>query len=261
MNRDFRIYGHRGAPKEHPENTLGGFAAALNAGCNALELDVHLSRDGYVVVAHDDSGARMAKTEATIQRTSWNEVSRWNVAEGFAGAGTNEGTETTAHPPLLEDVLDAFPNTPISVDLKDETPALSLAVLRVLSRAAPAARDNVSLTSFHQRAFRRLHEEGYRGPLGMGPVDVVRLWSLPTALLGNLRGRAVQVPMSQYGIVFASARFIEKAHALGCRVDFWVVNDAETARALFTLGADGIVTDDARPLGDTASLRRLHHPS
>lgn len=246
LNRGFRLYGHRGAPKEHPENTLGGFAAALNAGCNALELDVHLSRDGYVVVAHDDTGTRMAKNESALAKTSWNEISRWNVALGFAGA--DETSEAEAHPPLLSDVLDSFPGVPISVDLKDDSPALVLAVLRVLAHAAAATREVVSLTSFHQRVLRRLRDEGYRGPLGMGPGDILRLWSLPVALLGDLRGRAAQVPMDQYGIVFASSRFIEKAHALSCRVDFWVINDTATAQTLIALGADGIVTDDARQL-------------
>ena len=245
LNRPFRLYGHRGAPKEYPENTLAGFAAAIAAGCNALELDVHLSLDGYVVVAHDETGRRMANVDQRIQATPWHTVARWNVAHGFAPL---DGPEVKVHPPLLSDVLDAFPQVAMSVDLKTDTPALATATLQVLERAPADRRERVSLTSFHQRMFRYLRARGYTGPLGMGPLDVLRLWALPVASLNDLRGRAAQVPMAQYGIEFATARFIDKAHALGCRVDFWVVNDTATARKLLAIGADGLVTDDARKL-------------
>lgn len=243
VTRDFRVYGHRGAPKEHPENTWGACKAALAAGCNALELDVHLSLDGYVVVAHDDSAERMAKLSRRIRTSPWHEVARWNVARGFTS-----DPEASAHPPLLEDIIDAFGHVPISVDLKDRTPALAAATVKVLARAKAVARRLVSLTSFHQGMFGALRKQAYDGPLGMGPTDVLRLWSLPLAMLGDLRGRAAQVPTSYQGIELATERFVRKAHALACRVDYWVVNDADLACSLIAMGADGIVTDDVRPL-------------
>lgn len=242
--RDFRLYGHRGAPKEHPENTFAGFEAALEAGCNALELDVHLSRDGYVVVCHDEHGERMAGVPACVRDCTWQEVSRWNVAHGFAG-----GPGRVSSAPLLEEVIDAFGHVPISVDLKSDAPALTHAVLRLLARATPTARAHVSLTSFHRRPFQVLSARGYSGPLGMGPSDVLRLWALPVAALRDLRGRAAQVPVAAHGVRFASKRFIDKVHALGARVDFWVINDAALAQSLIDMGADGLVTDDARTLG------------
>ena len=78
-----RLYGHRGARGRCPENTLLSFAAALEDGANALEMDVRRTKDGVVVVFHDDDGLRMAGAPARVDASTYAEVQRWDLGRGF----------------------------------------------------------------------------------------------------------------------------------------------------------------------------------
>ncbi|HWQ29275.1 MAG TPA: glycerophosphodiester phosphodiesterase family protein, partial [Dehalococcoidia bacterium] len=79
----FRLYAHRGAARERPENTICAFERALELGADALELDVHATRDGTLVVAHDPDGRRMAGVASVIRETSLADVQAWDVGHGF----------------------------------------------------------------------------------------------------------------------------------------------------------------------------------
>src|SRR5207245_7758006 len=68
-----RLYAHRGAAAELPENTLPGFERALQVGADALEMDVHRTRDGVIVVSHDPDGARCCGVAQAIVATDWAE--------------------------------------------------------------------------------------------------------------------------------------------------------------------------------------------
>jgi glycerophosphoryl diester phosphodiesterase len=75
---------------------------------------------------------------------------------------------------------------------------------------------------------------------------VAALYFLPKSLLRtfNFAGRAAQIPVRKYMIQLDEQSLIDKCHALGIRVDYWVVNDQETAQRLVNLGADGVMSDD-----------------
>lgn len=69
-----RLYAHRGAAVELPENTLEAFRRALDVGANAIETDCHVTRDGHVVLAHDATGARLAGVPRAIADFTLDEV-------------------------------------------------------------------------------------------------------------------------------------------------------------------------------------------
>jgi len=213
-----RIYAHRGASREHPENTMPAFRRALELGADALETDVHVTSDGTLVTSHDPDGARIFGVQRRIADCRFEEVRAWGV-------------------PSLQEVVESFPGVPINVDLK--VPASDLAV-DLLHRLEAAAR--VTLASFQSSTLRRVRALGYRGPTSLGRSEVVRLVSLPAAAQrGPLAppGRAAQLPLT-----LAQAWVIRRCHALGLRVDYWTVNEPALARSLAALGADGIMTDD-----------------
>ena len=113
------LYAHRGAAAELPENTLPSFARALELGADALELDVHATKDGVVVVSHDPDGARLCGVAAAIHEVSFAEVSRWDAGHGFVDArGGRPHAGRGIGMPRLLDVLRAFPGVPLNVDLK-----------------------------------------------------------------------------------------------------------------------------------------------
>src|SRR2546430_12707964 len=94
-----RVYAHRGASRELPENTMPAFRRAIELGADALETDVHATADGVLVAAHDPDGARVFGMHRRIADCRWDEVRAWGAAS-------------------LEEVVLAFPGVPVNVDLQ-----------------------------------------------------------------------------------------------------------------------------------------------
>jgi glycerophosphoryl diester phosphodiesterase len=140
------VFAHRGGAAIGPENTIPAFDRGLAAGADGLELDVHLSRDGIVVVHHDSrldrtttaSGALAARTAAELAEID--ATSRFNPLEPTAGV------------PTLDGVLRRYPSVKIIVELKQGTPGLARAVVEVVRRADATGR--VCVASFSLRAMR-----------------------------------------------------------------------------------------------------------
>jgi glycerophosphoryl diester phosphodiesterase len=216
------LFAHRGAAAVEPENTMRSFRRALELGADALETDLHMTRDGVIVAAHDPDGQRRAGVPAGIRDVTFAELSTWDVGGG-------------ARIPSLEEMITELPGVPINVDVKQREPDMVPTLLALLARLR--AEHRVLVTSFSTRTVRRLRH-GYRGRVGCGRGDVLALLTIP-ALCPARRGDAAQLPVQ-----LGQRWIIERAHARGLRVDFWTVNDAATARRLLDLGADGIMTDD-----------------
>jgi glycerophosphoryl diester phosphodiesterase len=216
--RPVRIYAHRGASLELPENTMTAFRRAVDLGADALETDVHATADGVLVTSHDPDGARIFGKPRRIADCRLEEVRSWGV-------------------PSLEEMVLAFPGLPINVDLKVPVAELAVPLLRRLQ-----VEERVTLASFSSATLRRVRALGYRGPTSLGRSEVARLVSLPAAAQrGPLAppGKAAQLPLS-----LAQPWVIRRCHALGLRVDYWTVNEPALARGLVEMGADGIMTDD-----------------
>src|SRR5215831_10792514 len=160
------LYAHRGAAAEQPENTLPSFERALALGADALELDVHATRDGVIVVSHDPNGARMAGVHRSFCDASWDEVRGWDAGWGFRDPGGGGGRPFAGrgyHMPTLEEVLRAFPGVPLNVDLKAPVADAAVTLLRQLG-----AESRVCLASFQAATLRRVRALGYAGETSLG---------------------------------------------------------------------------------------------
>lgn len=240
-----RLYAHRGAAAELPENTLPAFHRALELGADALETDAWLTRDGQVVLSHDGDGRRMAGVGRAFAQATLEEVRRWDAGWGFVDArGGRPFAGQGIRVPTLEELLVELPGVPVNVDVKQRWPDMVPAVLDVVRRCR--AEDRVLLASFSSATLRRIRRLGYRGPTGMGRGEVARLALLPGPLVRRLppRGARAQVPTRAGGVPLASRRFLDLCHGLGIAVDYWTVNEPAEALRLADLGADGIMTDD-----------------
>jgi glycerophosphoryl diester phosphodiesterase len=261
LRSDYRpkIYGHRGSPLTHAENTLPSFRHALAVGADGLEMDVHVTRDGVVVVAHDADGGRSAGIARSIADSTFSEVQTWPLRQPHSHS-QRANTGAPAQIPSLREVLSEFPAIPMSIDIK---PRSLLAVPRVLEvlrscRAQQAAR----LASFHHTVLHEVRRLGYEGSTGLSEREVAYCTFLPGAIAPRfLGGTAAQVPVrvgpSWLSSIhpglgsFAHPAFMKKAKALGLEVHFWTINDASQARDLAQLGADALVTDDPALLVET----------
>jgi glycerophosphoryl diester phosphodiesterase len=258
------LFGHRGAPFERPENTLESFAAALEAGADVLELDVHMTLDRQVVVAHDDHGARVAQVGSPIRELTLSEVKSWDLSGKNAGSAGSHAVRM----PTLEEVMLRFPHTPLNVDVKPRSPDILGPLLALIARHGAASR--VLLTSFHSATTRAIGRHGYAGPRGLSRAEVARVVFSPSPLrhAWPAAGQRMQIPTRSGWLRLDRAALVHKAHQWGLAVDFWVVNDPIEAARLLELGADGIVTDEPRAMAElfqlspkTACWRARHAPA
>jgi len=242
-----RLYAHRGASAERPENTMLAFERAVELGVDAIEMDVHLTRDDQLVVVHDESALRTTGASLAWADLDLADAQRLDAGWGFIAAdGTRPYAGQGVSVPLFEDVLDAFPHQRINVDIKgDRAVDVMLDLLR-----RKQAEDRVTLASFALRTLVQIRRRGYGGDTGLSQTEVVSLMSLPALLWRQLpfTGTAAQVPVKAGPVHFDRPAFIAKCHSLGLRVDFWTIDDRAEAQRLLELGADGIMTNDPAAL-------------
>lgn len=240
-----RLYAHRGASVDFPENTLLAFRAALEQGADALETDLHLTRDGAIVVAHDADGRRMAGVARAIRESKLAEIRRWNVGYGFrASDGSTPYRDAPQRVPTLEELLDAFPGVVINVDLKTPTLRLSERFRAIIEQRSDGER--VQVGSFHHRLIWALRRSGYAGVTALTAAEVLLLLGRPELLKRALRGAAVraQIPQMLGPVLLASPRLLRNARACGIPVDVFTINDPERARMFARQGVDGVMSDE-----------------
>jgi glycerophosphoryl diester phosphodiesterase len=234
MNRLPRLYAHRGAGVELPENTLPSFRLALELGADAIETDAHLTRDGHVVLSHDPTGLRMCGVATRIEDATLDEVRSWDAgAPGY-------------RVPTLEEALRELPAVAFNVDAKSQHPEMVERTLDVVRRVGAA--DRTLLASFDAATLRKVRRLGYPGQTGLGQAEVLRLVALPRRVLARwpLRGNAAQLPYRIYGMDLGTRAVVDKCHALGLEVHYWTVNEPALALRLLEAGADALMSDDPR---------------
>lgn len=236
------VIGHRGASAQAPENTLAAFRQALAAGADALELDVHATADGEVVVMHDARVARTTDGAGAIGAMTLAELRRLDAGARFTPDGGRSfpyrGRGVVV--PTLGDVLDAFPGVPLVVELKT---ALAAAGTRAaLERHGAAGRCVVA--SFDAAAL-----APFRGgpfALGASPRETARL--LAATLAGGRPAAAgyaaLCTPRRWRGLPLPVAGFVRALAPAGRAVHVWTVDDPETALSLWRSGVQGIITND-----------------
>jgi glycerophosphoryl diester phosphodiesterase len=241
------LMGHRGAAAERPENTMVSFERAIELGVDVLETDAHLTADGHVVLAHDADGRRMTGVGWRIAASSLREVQRWDAGWGFVDArGERPFSCRGVRIPTLREVLDAFPGARLNIDVKQRAPSMVERLLAVLR----GHEQRVTIASFHDDVVREVRARGYPGSTALSAREVQALLVLrgPLRHLWPIRGSRVQVPPRVGPLDLGTRAFIDRCHALGLVVDYWVVNDRAQAAALLERGTDGVITDDPAKL-------------
>jgi len=248
LRSDWQLnFAHRGASARAPENTLEAFRLAVEAGAGGLELDVHMSSDGEVVVIHDATVDRTTDGSGAVAGMTLGELRALDAGYRFSpdGGRTYPYRDRGVGIPTLAEVYGEFQATYVNIEIKEARPGVEETVMQVI-RGAGAEERTLVVSNRHGvvRRFRRLC--GDRIPTGASRREIRDFYLLSTLRLErSLRPpyEALQVPPDYRGIPLVTPRFLEAAHSRGVRVDVWTINDAGEMRRLLDLGADVIMTD------------------
>ncbi|GHJ42239.1 glycerophosphodiester phosphodiesterase family protein [Streptomyces sp. TS71-3] len=214
---NFLTIGHRGVMGVAPENTLRSFTAAQHAGLDVIELDLHLSKDGALVVMHDADVDRTTDGKGPIVEKTLDELRALD-----AGGGERI--------PVFEEVLDAV-TAPLQAEIKDAAVAQVLA--EVMIRRDLCAR--VEVLSFQDDALAEISRL----------VPGVRTTLVASHYGRDVAGRAKAVGATALALDIQrlTLEVVEEARRAGLRVYGWVVNTQDHLRLVRALELDGATTD------------------
>lgn len=253
------VYAHRGGAALRPENTIAAFDHGLSFGADGLELDVHLSRDGIVVVHHDPTLERTTNGRGALSALTAAELAALDAGHWFRGAD-----EAAPFPfrgqglgiPRLREVLVRYPGVSVIIELKVNHPDLARRAVDDVRSAG--AVDRVSFGSFGGAVLDALRAYEPRIPTGASREEA--RWALYRSWIhwppGRPAYREFQVPERSGVTTIVTPRFIKYAHQMNLPVKVWTVDDAADIRRLTEWGVDGIISD--RPDIAVAVVRGTH---
>ena len=222
---------HRGASALAPENTIAASERAVELGADVIELDLHMSQDGELVVIHDDTLDRTTDGSGPVHQRSLAELMRLDAGrwfgKGFAGQRI----------PRLDEVLDRFAGkVQLALEVKASSaffPGIEEKVVSALRRHS--AIGQAAVASFDHYALQRLKE--IEPALRTAALLVGRPVSL-SALAGPAKANGLALEAS-----FVTKTEVEACRAAGLQIVVWVVNEPAQMRHFINLGVDGIITD------------------
>ncbi|HXF64887.1 MAG TPA: glycerophosphodiester phosphodiesterase family protein [Caldilineaceae bacterium] len=224
------VVGHRGAAGVQPENTLKGFRYALELGVDYVECDVHLTRDGHLVVMHDATVNRTTNGAGAIRDLTFERIRRLDAGDG-------------EQVPTLDEVLETVRGR---ARLLCELKGMGVEEAAVAAVRAHGMEEEVTFTSFSLERLARVRELGSHYRIGA---------ILPNATEFEI-ARAAALAAVGIGVHYKNLclRILEEAHQAGLEVRAWNPDTLPEQQAMIALGVDGISTN--RPDILIAYLRR-----
>ena len=274
LERRVLNFAHQGGAREAPSSTLLAMRRAVAGGADVLELDVHATSDGELVVCHDPTVDRTTDGRGAIASLTLAELREldngyWWVPGEVVAPGRPDGAyvargRAPADPALgvatLREVLEEFPGVLLNLDIKQTAPVVSpyeaslAALLREHGR-----RDDVIVASFNDAATDAFSAVAPEIPTSAGTLAIASFLQAVQAGTDPPASRhvALQVPPSYLSITIVDERTVSAAHRHGLAVHVWTVDEPEEMDRLVDLGVDGIMSDRPSVLGEVLRRRGL----
>ncbi|HEX2849499.1 MAG TPA: glycerophosphodiester phosphodiesterase [Acidimicrobiales bacterium] len=272
LGRRVLDWAHQGGAKEGPSSTLFAMRQAVAAGAHAIELDVHMTRDGHLVVCHDATVDRTTEGAGAIADLTLAEVQALDNAywwvpgevvdhDAPADAYVHRG-KAPADPefriPTLDAVLESFPDVFLNFDIKQTAPEVEAYEKPLADTLRRYGRiDDVIVASFSDVATDRFREHAPEITTSLGT-------NATAAFYFAVRGgedppstphSALQVPRTFGDVVVVDEAFVAAAHTAGLALHVWTIDDEDEMGMLVDLGVDGVMTDRPSALAGVLAQR------
>lgn len=229
-----------------PGDTLLFLENAAGLGVDVLEMNVHMSADGAIVLIHDDDVEDTTDGAGLVWEMTLAELQSLDAAHDW----TRDGGQT--YPlrgqgitiPTLEAVFQAFADMPMIVEIKQESPSLTLPLCELIR--THGMQERVIVASFSDAAAAEFRAACPEVATAAASDEVRQFVLLNFALLVNPSApayAAFQVPVESGGIPVITGSFVAAAHRRNLQVHAWTINDPAEMQALIDLGVDGLMTD------------------
>jgi len=227
-----KIYAHRGSSGTHPENTLAAFREAASLHVHGVELDVHLTKDGKLVVIHDESIDRTSSGTGYVKDMTLSELRAFDYGGWFSSDFAGEKI------PTLEEVLEIFQSTThhVNIELKSDIfpyEGLGNKVLHAIETYQMA--DRVVVSSFDHEAIREFKRSA--------PHIEVALLSMEVLVDAYDYARFIPADAIHIFLPTALRKMTKEALLKGAIIRVFTVNEVEHAQALNEIGVHAIFTD------------------
>lgn len=242
----FLVFAHRGGGGLYPENTLGAFEYSAKMGADVLELDVHATSDGVLVVMHDGSVDRTTNGKGRVSQMTLAELKKLDAGYLF----TNDNGATYPFRgqgitiPTLQEIFDRLPQMTFNIEPKQAEPSITAPLCEMIR--AHKMTEKVIVGSFRQQAIDEFRQACPEVATSATPAEVTEFLTLSKTGLSesyNPPFQALQVPENLNRLSVVTKDFVENAHRKNIKVHVWTVNEPADMERLINLGVDGIMTD------------------
>lgn len=242
------VFAHQGGENLWPSNTMLAFQNSAALGADVLDTDMHMTKDGVLVLMHDQTVDRTTDGSGAIRDLTLEQIKTLDAGydfsqdEGQTFPYRGQGLQV----PTLEELFQAFPNTRFGIEIKQTDPIATAQRFCALIRQY-SMQDQVLVSSFRQEnmdAFRKECPEvatsATEGEVRLFYI-LYRLGLADTLTPGY---HSLQVPEKSAGLTLLTPGFVKAAHRHGLAVQPWTINEVADLERILALGVDGINTDN-----------------
>ena len=246
---DVLVIAHQGGDGIWPGDTLYAYTKAVELGADVLEMDAHLTKDGEIVLMHDEKVDRTTDGTGLIEDLTLAELKKldaayqWSNDDGKTFPFRGQGIQV----PMLKELFEKFPDMRYLIEIKLTENPIAKPFCDLIREYH--MQENVIVGSFHDEAMKNFRETCPEVATGASQGEVTSFVILGKIFLSGWvspKYQDLQVPWEKSeskGIQIMTQRFIREAHSKNLHVEPWTVNDPELMKQYIEWGVDGIITD------------------
>lgn len=240
------VIAQRGGAGLGPENTMAAAQLSLAARADALEFDLWGLRDGALALIHDPDLARSTGTPGEIEVMTRADLERFDAGFAYTDArGAKPFAGQSIHPPVLDDMLAAFPEARVFLEIKHDNLETAAALCTAVKVAKAEAR--VMVASFFDAPLRAFRRECPTVMTALSPAEIksfVTMQKMRLSRFTPLYGQAIVAPeVADDGMRVITPDVVKAAHARGLRVSVYTIDAPADMVRLWKMGVDGLITN------------------
>lgn len=243
------VIAHQGGDGIWPGDTLYAFEKAVEIGVDVLEMDAHITRDGAIVLMHDEEVDRTTEGTGLIENMTLDELKQLDAAYQWS----NDGGKTFPYRgqgilvPTLEELFEKFPQMRYVIEIKLTQNPIDQPLCDLIRQYD--MQDKVMVASFHDEVMQHFRETCPEIATSASRTEVRNFVLLGKVFLSGFiapKYQSIQPPYDpkeSLNIPIMTERFIREAHAKNIKVEPWTVDDPVLMKQYIEWGVDGIMTD------------------